>query len=641
MNTTTKRQILQQYWSFDSFRGNQEQIIDAVLSGYDTLALMATGGGKSLCYQLPGLMLDGVCIVVSPLISLMEDQEQSLKKKGIKAVSIHSGKSKKIQDELFDNCVYGDVKFLFLSPEKLNSNLALTRIGLMKVSFFVIDEAHCISQWGHDFRPSYLLTKVIKDEFPENKILALTATATSDVVKDIIEFASFEKDHRIFRSSFFRENISISVIKTVRKLQRIERIIKVVRGSKIIYARNKRHCQEINNHLRRLGLNSEVYHADVPIKIRIQRQKAWIDGELECMVCTSAFGMGIDKSDVRLVLHYDLPPSLEEYIQEFGRAGRDRKGAYAILLYNNYDLKDLEFHYLNGRPTLAEIKNIYNELGKFLDIPIGGGLGQKFSLDVNAFEKKVKINKTKLRAVLKILEKNEYIRADDNLFSRERIHIIAGKEVLNGFLGQESDIAILSKYLLRSYEGLLYGYVSISSSKVIEKLGWGVERYEKAIQYGTKTNIFRYEAETASKYLTYINERLPKLNLSVDGSSLKKLYRSMQYRYEAVIEYILLTDCRPLYLLNYFGEQRSQKCGTCDFCKGAFESAVKKEEYIEARSLILSKVKEAPCDLETLIDLWPWNKQNKMKKVLERMLEKEELTFSKGHFALIVLLKQR
>ncbi len=630
-----KKKLLKQVWGFDEFRGNQEEIIDCVLSSNDTLALMATGGGKSLCYQLPALISSGICIVISPLIALMEDQELSLKKKGIKALSIHSGKSTKIQDELFDNCIYGDYKFLFLSPEKLNSDISIARIQQMNVSFFVIDEAHCISQWGHDFRPAYLKLKIIKEIFPASHILALTATATNEVVQDIIEYLDFNSSYKLFRSTFFRPNISISVMKTVRKLKKIEQFVKKIRGSKIIYARNKRHCTEINTQLQKNGIRSEIYHADIPVKIRLQRQISWVNNEIECMVCTSAFGMGIDKPDVRLVVHYDLPPSLEEYIQEIGRAGRDGEKSYAVLLFHNYDLQELEFHYLNSIPKVDEIKEIYHQLGTFLNIPLGDGLGSSFNLDLESFILRLNVNKVFIKAAFQTLEKNEYILVNDTIFARDKLHIIAGKQVLNDFLHSESDLALLVKILLRTYEGLLYGFVSISIEKLMGKLSWNEEKIFGIINLGIKQLIFKFEHEEGSNKIYYLKERLPKSNIAIDKKALNQFYKAKKKRYESVIDYVTNNTCRSIELLNYFGEIKKVNCGICDFCMGAFEEKYSIEEYNAASHLILSNLIKSKLELEEILELWTWNNHNKMKSILKSMLDAEIITYNKGYFSFI------
>lgn len=629
-----KYSTLQNYWGFSNFRDNQELIIDSILKGYDTLALMATGGGKSLCYQLPGMMMEGICIVISPLIALMEDQERGLREKGIKAESVHSGKSKKRQDEIFDNCIYGSIKFLFISPEKFRSKLAISRVSQMKVSFFAIDEAHCISQWGHDFRPSYLKLDLIKELFPQKSILALTATATANVVADITHYLNFKDESSIHRSTFFRPNLSISVSRTNRKLERIREISVKVAGSKIVYARNKRHCEEINKMLLKNGIKSSVYHADIPIKSRQDRQTRWISNELECMVCTSAFGMGIDKPDVRLVIHFDLPPSLEEYIQEIGRAGRDGSLAYTVLLYNNYDLQELEFHYTQSIPKIARVKEIYNALGTYLGVAVGDGIGHSFALDTEVFTQRISSNKVELKSAVQTLEKNEYLAASSSFFTSDKIHIIADKSTLNKLLQEQNDLALLVRYLLRNYEGLLYGYISVSFSSIMHSRNWTKTHLLDLIATASKQSILKYIHDDGAEKITYTMERLPKSNVSIDRKALYDFYQAKKERYEAVVDYILEQDCRAIQLLAYFGEEKQERCGICDFCKGVFDSSFTNKELNDARALIKAKLEKNAHTVDELLNIWPWNKQGKLKSILQYLVDEDYLVMHNNRLSL-------
>lgn len=637
MPGSKKIEILKKVWGFESFRSIQEDIIDSILSKKDTLGLMATGGGKSLCYQLPALILEGLCVVISPLIALMEDQERGLTERGIKVLSIHSGKRFKEQDALFDNAVYGDYKFIFMSPEKLQSPIAQERLKKMNISFFTIDEAHCISQWGHDFRPSYLNLTILKEQFPGTPILALTATATPRVIKDIVTYLEFDKNFKIFKTSFSRPNISISVMHGTRKLDKVLKICKSIKGSKIIYTRNKRHCFEINQYLKKSGIKSDLYHADLSYDERKKRQHSWQLDDTEVMVSTSAFGMGIDKPDVRLVMHYDVPSSLEEYIQEIGRAGRDGEHSYAVMIVNNYDLQELEFHHNNGRPELKEIKEFYNELALLLKIPLGEGGGIGYRFDFESLMRKCNTNRVKLKSVLQILEKNGYLFLSDGAYNQTKLQIIGGREILNGFIHANHDLAQLTNLLLRSYEGLFYSMIPISIQRLMGKLNWSEDKVMKVLASGVKQEIFKLDLEGEENQLTLIHDRLPKDNILIDQASLKEFYKSKQIHYEGMMDFISERRCRSVQILEYFDEEKIEKCGICDYCMGAFEKNYSQKEFNKAHELVLEKLNaNNKVQLEDLLDIWPWNKQEKLKEILKFMIEQEMIWFKNGYFSLSV-----
>ncbi|MBC7915178.1 MAG: ATP-dependent DNA helicase RecQ, partial [Pyrinomonadaceae bacterium] len=411
----TIHQILKQYWGFSEFRPLQEEIIQSVLDGKDTLALLPTGGGKSLCFQVPALLNPGICIVVSPLIALMKDQVENLKEKGIKAVAIISGMGKREVDILLDNCIYGDIKFLYLSPERLLSDLVRERIRYMKVNLIAVDEAHCISQWGYDFRPPYVHLSELRDLHPDVPVLALTASATERVVADIRDKLHFKNDS-IFRKSFERKNLGYVVFNQDDKMRKLIAVAGNVKGNGIVYVRNRRETQEVAKQLNQQGISAEFYHAGLDTPLRMKKQTDWKNGAVRIMVATNAFGMGIDKADVRFVVHLDLPESLEAYYQEAGRAGRDEKKAFAVLLYNAADKFQLYKKLEQSFPGVAEIKQVYHHLGNYFQLAYGAGENLTLEFDVADFCNRFKLDAMRTLNALKFLERNEYIALSENVF---------------------------------------------------------------------------------------------------------------------------------------------------------------------------------------------------------------------------------
>ncbi|HQS06153.1 MAG TPA: ATP-dependent DNA helicase RecQ, partial [Daejeonella sp.] len=456
----TIQSILSKYWGFSTFRPLQEDIIQSVLEGNDTLALMPTGGGKSLCFQVPALLKPGICIVVSPLIALMKDQVENLKEKGIKAIAIISGMGKREVDIALDNCIYGDIKFLYLSPERLLSDLVRERIRYMKVNLIAIDEAHCISQWGYDFRPPYLHLTELRELHPEIPVLALTATATERVAADIQVKLNF-KNRLVFRKSFERLNLSYLVYNEENKLRKLISIARNVKGSGIIYVRNRRETQEVSRQLNLEGIISDFYHAGLDTPLRMKKQSAWKNSEIRIMVATNAFGMGIDKADVRFVVHLDLPESLEAYYQEAGRCGRDEKKAYAVLLYNNADkaliTKRLDQHY----PSIDEIKQIYHNLGNYYQLAYGAGEGLSLEFDLADFCNRFKLDPVRAIHAFKFLEHDEYLALSETVFLPSRVQVLLTHEDLYRFQVGQPAYDHFIKVLLRSYGGIFEQLVGI------------------------------------------------------------------------------------------------------------------------------------------------------------------------------------
>ena len=415
MNKASPNDILKQYWGFDSFRPLQEDIIQSVLDGKDTLALLPTGGGKSICFQVPALVKEGICIVISPLIALMKDQVYNLQKRGIAAVAIFSGMHYKDIDRILDNCIYGNTKLLYLSPERLTSDLVRERIKKMKVSLIAVDEAHCISQWGYDFRPPYLQIAEIREYLPKVPIMALTATATPEVVKDIQEKLEFKRGE-VFQQSFLRENLAYVVLEEEGKMEKLFKVLTGVRGSGLVYVRNRRKTKEIAMFLKKYRITADYYHAGLTNEERSQKQEAWINDKIRIIVATNAFGMGIDKPDVRVVVHMDLPDSLEAYFQEAGRAGRDGQKSYAVLLYNQGDKLDLERRFELSFPPLKEVRLTYQALGSYLQLAVGSGEGESYDFDLVEFSRVYGFSTVKTFNCLKVLERAGWIALSESIY---------------------------------------------------------------------------------------------------------------------------------------------------------------------------------------------------------------------------------
>ena len=462
-------EILEKYWGYRSFRPSQEEIINSVLNGTDALALLPTGGGKSICFQVPGLAMDGICVVVSPLIALMKDQVENLTKKGIKAIAITSAMHKREIDIALDNCVHGNVKFLYLSPERLETEIVKVRLQKMNVNLIAIDESHCISQWGYDFRPSYLKIELLREILPKVPFLALTATATKEVVVDIQEKLRFKKKN-VIQQSFERKNIAYILLNEEDKLARLLKIAQKVSGSGIVYVRNRKKTQDIANYLRSNKISADFYHAGLDSKTRDIKQSEWVNNKTRVIVCTNAFGMGIDKPDVRFVVHIDLPDSLEAYFQEAGRAGRDEQKAFAILLYNNGDKIELNRNVENSFPEMDAIRQTYQALANYYQIPSGSGLGTTFSFDISAFCDNYKLQAITVFNSLKFIEREGYILLSDAFFQAARLKLEVSRDDLYKFQISNPAFDVFIKLLLRNYAGLFDNFEKINEYDLAKKL---------------------------------------------------------------------------------------------------------------------------------------------------------------------------
>jgi ATP-dependent DNA helicase RecQ len=560
-----KTEILKQYWGFDTFRPLQEDIIDAVLNGQDSLALLPTGGGKSLCFQLPALYLQGICIVVSPLIALMKDQVENLKAKGIQAVAIYAGMGKREIDILLDNCIYGNIKFLYLSPERLLSPIVKERLSYMKVNLFAIDEAHCISQWGYDFRPPYLLLKDLRMIHPEVPMIALTATATKYVRKDIVEKLEMVEP-QIFVKSFARKNLSYVVMDLEDKYGKLLDILKNVKGSGLIYVRNRRETTEVALFLKRQGIAADFYHAGLEKNERSSKQEFWKENKIRVMVATNAFGMGIDKPDVRFVVHLDLPESLEAYYQEAGRAGRDERKAFAVLLANRSDQLALKSKYTDSFPSVEEIKKTYHHLGSYYQLAYGAGEGLSFPFDLAEFCKRFKLGVIKTIAALKFLEHDGYLTLSENIFLQSRIMFQQSHEDVYRFQIENSGYDALIKTVLRAYGGSFDQYVKVNENEIAGKLQLSYTTVVNMLKSLEEQEILSYLPQTDKPQLQFILPRTDQLHMDIDTQYLELRKKIQEDQIAAVLAYVVTPACRSAQLLSYFDEPFADKCGLCDIC---------------------------------------------------------------------------
>jgi ATP-dependent DNA helicase RecQ len=577
----TIHQLLEKYWGYSHFRSLQEEIIRSVIGGNDTLALMPTGGGKSLCFQLPALFSPGICIVVSPLIALMKDQVENLKAKGIQAIAIVSGMGKREVDILLDNCIYGNIKFLYLSPERLLSDLVRERIRNMKVNLIAIDEAHCISQWGYDFRPPYLRLPELRALHPDVPVLALTATATPRVATDICEKLQF-RGTAVFRKSFERKNLAYVVFNEENKPKRLFSIAHTIRGCGIVYVRSRKETQETARLLVNEGISADFYHAGLDTAIRSAKQDAWKQNRTRIMVATNAFGMGIDKPDVRFVVHLDPPESPEAYYQEAGRAGRDEKKAYAVLLFQASDALQLRKKLAGSFPSAAEIKKIYHHLANFYQLAYGAGEGLSYDFDLTAFCSRFKMEPLKVINALKFLEKNEYLAFTESVFLPSRVKFIAGPEELYRFQIGHALYDPFIKLLLRSYGGLFDQYVAIREYDLSKRINANQEEITVVLEKLKELGVIDYTAYSDGPRVQFIKPRVSGQHLFIDLNYLKQRKEIATRQVESMISYAETLRCRSIQLQAYFGDIYAPACGICDVCL----AEKKKRRGVELRASI-------------------------------------------------------
>jgi len=594
-------EILRKYWGFNQFRPLQEEIIQAVLHGHDTLALLPTGGGKSICFQVPAMLMDGICIVVSPLIALMKDQVENLKAKGIEAIAIYAGMGKREIDMLLDNCIYGNIKFLYLSPERLLSPIVRERISYMNVNLIAIDEAHCISQWGYDFRPPYLQLTALREIHPAVPVLALTATATA-FVKDDIQVKLAFKNAKVFVKSFERRNLSYAVIDVEDKHKKLLEIVRNVKGSGLIYVRNRRETAEIASFLQRNGIIADFYHAGIEKELRFKKQEDWKKDIIRIMVATNAFGMGIDKPNVRFVIHLDLPDSLEAYYQEAGRAGRDEKRAFAVLLANASDQLILKGKYKDSFPSINEIKKTYHYLGSYFQLAYGAGEGLSFEFDLADFCKRFNLSILKTLAALKFLEHDGYLVLSENIFLQSRIMFIANHEDVYRFQIENAGYDLIIKTIQRSYGGAFDSYVKIKESDLAKRLSISFNDVVGHLNKLQELEILSYLPQTDRPQLQFVLPRADQLHLDIDVKYIKLRQQIQSDQVNAVISYSITSVCRSKQLLHYFGEEHAAKCKYCDVClaEKKMEDLAQLKDKIDFE--IATLLQTQSCNLDELVN---------------------------------------
>ena len=629
-------EVLKEYWGYAHFRPLQEDIILSVLKGQDTLALLPTGGGKSICYQVPALSMDGICIVISPLIALMKDQVENLRKRNIKAVALISGMSYREIDIALDNCNYGDYKFLYVSPERLASELFIERLKKMKVNLLAVDEAHCISQWGHDFRPSYRKIAEISQYLTKVPILALTATATSEVRVDIIKQLEL-RSPEILIASFARSNLTYAVIHDESKHQVMQRIFKNVQGCGIVYVRNRRRTEEISNWLNKNNIPASFYHAGLPRELRSKRQDEWMNNTTRVIVATNAFGMGIDKPDVRIVIHFDLPDNLESYYQEAGRGGRDGKLSFAVAIYTNADLVELKERAAKAVPAKEEIIKVYNALSNYLQVPLRSGLGESFPFDISSFSNTYQWQPINVLNCLKILELENYLSLTDSVYLPSRLHFEVQSIELYKFQVEHIHFDHVIKTILRTCEGVFDRYVDIYESDLAKKTGLTLEDFSEQLYRLQKLNVISYLPKTDQPQIIFTQQRVDGKNLTLR----KELIEHRQHRFkmnaDKLTRYISSKNqCRSLMLLEYFNERGEQRCGTCDYCRQRNKLELSDYEFNVIASNIRILLKDQELTPEEIGNQTNAVSLTKVSKVIQWMLDNEMIRSTKlGKFSLV------
>lgn len=624
----TPHEALKKFWGFADFRPLQLDIINSIMGGSDTLALLPTGGGKSICFQIPALCLGGTTLVISPLVALMDDQVGNLRKRGISACALHSALSFREMDLALENAANGHYKLLYLSPERLQNELFQARLKRMNINLIAVDEAHCISQWGYDFRPPYLQIAEFRELLPKVPVLALTATATPKVMADIQQKLNF-KNGRVFQKSFARENLFYNVLNTENKWQRALLALQKIKGTAIVYMRNRKGTVETARWLKSHGLSADYYHAGLSAAQRKEKQQSWLENKTRIIVCTNAFGMGIDKPDVRLVLHLELPDSLEAYFQEAGRAGRDGHRAYSLIALAPGDAQSLKERHLKSFPDLAFLRRVYQALSNYFQVAVGAGENQTFSFQIHDFLDQYRLPALKTYQSLQILNREGLIEMSEGFYQPSRIKLTTDRTTLYDFQLRHPRLDPLIKTLVRSYGGLNIEYARLDEALLAKRLKTSKKDVVDGLQKLHKHKLLDYIMQADENTLSFLRPREEVKRLRISDENLKHRYRDLKQRISAVIHYAENNlICRNIQLLQYFGEENAQKCGGCDICRSESKPELNQERFEEITGQIKQDLKERAKTFNEMLHLISTEPQGIT--VLRYLIEEGEITISDG-----------